>query len=87
MIWLGDRVSIKLSWSSKSLRCVFLELDQLYKKLGWSAGQRLQNYKEHKEFYNEQADIVINFCKKNKIEFHIKTGTKTDVDNANLYIG
>lgn len=44
-------------------------------------------YKEHKEFYNEQADIVINFCKKNKIEFHIKTGTKTDVDNANLYIG
>ncbi|MCX4378283.1 MAG: radical SAM protein [Lachnospiraceae bacterium] len=44
-------------------------------------------YKEHKEFYNEQADIVIDFCKKNKIEFHIKTGTKTDVDNANLYIG
>lgn len=44
-------------------------------------------YKEHKEFYNEQADIVIDFCQKNKIEFHIKTGTKTDVDNANLYIG
>lgn len=38
-------------------------------------------YKEHKAFYNEQADIVIDFCKKNKIEFHIKTGTKTDVDN------
>lgn len=44
-------------------------------------------YKEHKAFYNEQADIVIDFCQKNRIEFHIKTGTKTDVDNANLYIG
>lgn len=44
-------------------------------------------YKEHKAFYNEQADIVIDFCQKNKIEFHIKTGTKTDVNNANLYIG
>lgn len=37
-------------------------------------------YKEHKEFYNEQADIVIDFCIKNNIKYHIKTGTKTDVN-------
>lgn len=32
-------------------------------------------YKEHKKFYNEQAKIVIDFCKKENICFHIKKGT------------
>lgn len=40
---------------------VFLELDQLYKKLGWSAGQRLQNYKEHKEFIEDRDDLYIEY--------------------------
>lgn len=35
-------------------------------------------YKEHKSFYNEQARLVIDFCKKKKIQFHIKDGTITD---------
>lgn len=34
-------------------------------------------YKKHKEFYNQQAEIVTNFCKSNKIDFHIKKGTIT----------
>lgn len=44
-------------------------------------------YKEHREFYNRQADIVVDFCIRNNIEYHIKTGTQTDVDNAGLSIG
>lgn len=34
-------------------------------------------YKEHRAFYNEQAKLVIAFCKKRKIQFHIKDGTIT----------
>lgn len=35
-------------------------------------------YKEHKKFYNECAELVKNFCKKNNINCHIKNGTKTE---------
>lgn len=35
-------------------------------------------YKTHKQFYNEQAKIVIDFCKKRNISFHIKDGTITE---------
>ena len=34
-------------------------------------------YKEHRVFYNEQAQIVIDFCIGNNIACHIKTGTIT----------
>lgn len=34
-------------------------------------------YKEHRAFYNRQAEIVIDFCNKNSIAYHIKTGTIT----------
>ena len=34
-------------------------------------------YKRHKEFYNEQANIVIKFCEDKGIQYHIKTGTIT----------
>lgn len=34
-------------------------------------------YKKHKDFYNEQANIVIEFCKKKNISYHIKNGTLT----------
>ena len=36
------------------------------------------SYKGHKQFYNELANQVIDYCKKNKKEYHIKNGTKTD---------
>ena len=32
-------------------------------------------YKEHRSFYNEKARHVIEFCQKQKIQFHIKNGT------------
>lgn len=32
-------------------------------------------FKGHREFYNEQAEKVITFCKRKGIQFHIKEGT------------
>ena len=34
-------------------------------------------YKKHKEFFNEQAKQVIEFCEQNKKAYHIKNGTIT----------
>lgn len=41
--------------------------------------KEITEYKEHKEFYNNQSKIVIDFCNKNKIDYHIKTGTITKI--------
>ena len=34
-------------------------------------------YNDHKKFYNDQARIVIDFCQKRNIDYHIKDGTIT----------
>lgn len=34
-------------------------------------------FSTHKAFYNQQAEIVVNFCRSRKINFHIKKGTIT----------
>lgn len=38
----------------------------------------VSQYKEYKKFYNDTAKIVKEFCKKNKIECHIKNGTENE---------
>lgn len=38
----------------------------------------ISSYNNYKAFYNEQAQIVIDFCNKNKIDYHIKNGTITE---------
>jgi len=40
---------------------VFLELDQLYKKLGWTFEERLANYERHKELAEERDDLYIEY--------------------------
>lgn len=35
-------------------------------------------FKAYKQFYNEQAEKVIDFCQKSKIDYHIKIGTITE---------
>ena len=40
--------------------------------------KEVSKYKDYKKFYNESADFVEKFCKKNKIKCHIKKGTKTE---------
>jgi len=37
--------------------------------------KEISAYALHRAFYNEQAEKVINFCKKNHIQFHFKDGT------------
>jgi DNA repair photolyase len=44
------------------------------------------SYEDHKNYYNEQAHIVIEFCLKNNIEYHIKTGTLTDSEEYDLSV-
>lgn len=39
--------------------------------------KKVSAYKDHKNFYNEQANIVINFCHEHNIAYHIKNGTIT----------
>jgi len=38
----------------------------------------VSRFKNHKEFYNSLADAVVRFCRKRKIQWHIKEGTKRD---------
>lgn len=46
--------------NTKDVR-IFLELDQLYKKLGWSFEQRLQNYEAHRELITGRDDLYIEY--------------------------
>ncbi len=39
----------------------------------------VSEYKMYKEFYNDCATKVIKFCKDNKIKYHIKEGTITNI--------
>jgi len=38
----------------------------------------INSYTTHRSFYNEMAEKVTSFCKKKKIQCHIKEGTKTE---------
>ena len=40
---------------------IFLELDQLYKKLGWSFEERLANYEAYKEIIGRRDDLYIEY--------------------------
>jgi DNA repair photolyase len=39
----------------------------------------ISKYVNHKIFYNELSDKVIDFCEKNSIAYHIKDGTRTAI--------
>jgi len=41
--------------------------------------KEITSFKQHKEFYNEMAEIVIKFCKCRNISYHIKDGTITKI--------
>ena len=41
------------------------------------------SYKSVKDFFNKMADLKIDFCSKNNIDYHIKEGTKTNSDKRN----
>ncbi|MDD4700433.1 MAG: radical SAM protein, partial [Oscillospiraceae bacterium] len=39
--------------------------------------REVTSFTAHRAFYNQQVDIVVDFCKKNDIKYHIKNGTIT----------
>jgi DNA repair photolyase len=41
----------------------------------------VSSYKGSKDFFNRMSELVINFCAKNAINYHIKEGTVTDNPN------
>jgi hypothetical protein len=46
----------------------------IFGRLNYNA--KSSEFKHTKEFYNSLALSVIKFCKKNKIDYHIKQGTQ-----------
>lgn len=46
----------------------------IFGKLNYNV--RVSSYQDNKEFYEEHANIVIDFCAKRNIEYHIKYGTQ-----------
>jgi DNA repair photolyase len=46
----------------------------IFGKLNYNV--KITEYDDNKDFYERQAKLVINFCDKNKIEYHIKYGTQ-----------
>jgi tetratricopeptide (TPR) repeat protein len=40
---------------------VFMELDQLYRRLGLSPGERIKHYEEHSELFRERDDLYVEY--------------------------
>ena len=62
----------------------------IFGKLNYNV--RVSEFTDNKDFYNKCADIVVNFCEKNKINCHIKYGTakkdnkKTETILKNVFV-
>ncbi len=57
----------------------------IFGKLNYNVNTSL--YKDNKQFYNDCAETVMSFCKRNNIDFHIKYGTQTSsiVNNYKIF--
>jgi hypothetical protein len=42
-------------------------------------GKEVGTYVQHRDFYNKQAQSVIEFCDAHDIKYHIKDGTITEL--------
>lgn len=42
--------------------------------------KKVREYKDYRKFYNDNADLVINFCQSKNINYHIKNKTITNLD-------
>ena len=55
----------------------------IFGRLNYNA--KVSQYKEHKKFFNEMAELVIQYCNKTKKQFHIKDGTITKEDQQIIF--
>lgn len=51
----------------------------IFGRLNYNA--KVSQYKDYKNFFNNMANLVINFCKENNKQYHIKEGTITEIKN------
>lgn len=51
----------------------------IFGRLNYNA--KVSQYKNYKQFFNDMANLVINFCKTNNKQYHIKDGTITEIKN------
>ena len=49
----------------------------IFGRLNYNA--KVSQYKNYKQFFNDMANIVIDFCKLNNKQYHIKDGTITKI--------
>lgn len=48
----------------------------IFGRLNYNA--KVSQYKDYKRFFNEMANLVVDYCKANKKQYHIKEGTITE---------
>jgi DNA repair photolyase len=60
---------------SKILKAISFADKIIFGRTNYS--KEISAYKTHRAFYNEQAQLVIDYCTKHDIAFHIKDGTIT----------
>lgn len=51
----------------------------IFGRLNYNA--KVSQYKNYKQFFNDMANLVINFCKTNNKQYHIKDGTISEIKN------
>ena len=51
----------------------------IFGRLNYNA--KVSQYKNYKHFFNDMANLVINFCKTNNKQYHIKDGTISEIKN------
>ena len=47
----------------------------------WNYNKIISEYKDKNEFFNECAEMVVDFCKSKNIKYHIKKGTLTKLND------
>ena len=49
----------------------------------WNYNSKIRAYKDYKNFYSRNVQLVIDYCEKNKLEYHIKEGTPHSSSDTN----
>ena len=49
----------------------------------WNYNSKIRAYKDYKNFYSKNVKVVIDYCEKNKLDYHIKEGTPYSSSDTN----
>lgn len=89
-------MSLYIKYDSMSQKKVKQELEKLIESIDfvnkiifekWNYNSKIRAYKDYKNFYSKNVQVVIDFCEKNKLGYHIKEGTPhSSLDTNDIYI-